>query len=176
MTNYVALLRGINVGGKNPVPMVELQRLFVGLGFLDAATYIQSGNVVFSGRPVEAAEVESAIEARFGFAVPVVLRTHEDIGATVAANPFVSRTDDPAKLHVMYLSAAPVAAAATRLDPLRSPPDEFAVIGREVFLYLPNGMGRTKLTVDYVERVLGVRATARNWNTTLKLHDLSTPA
>jgi uncharacterized protein (DUF1697 family) len=100
----------------------------------------------------------------------VLLRTAEELAVVADANPYLARERDPKKLHVVFLSEAP---GSTDLDPDRSPGDAFAVRGREIYLHLPNGMGRTKLSIDWFERRLGVRATARNWNTVLKLIDLS---
>jgi len=170
VTSYVALLRGINVGGSNKVPMAELRALFEALGYPDAQTYIQSGNVVFSARAGESAlvaDIEAAIEETFSLQVPVVVRSRAQLAAVVASSPFDRAA--PTAVHVAFLSGRPRTASVAALDPDRSPPDTFAVVGREVYLHYPNGSGRSKLTVDYLERVLGVRATARNWNTVTKL-------
>jgi uncharacterized protein (DUF1697 family) len=173
MAVYVALLRGVNVGGRSKVPMAALKAGLEELGLDDVATYIQSGNVVFrasGGRDALASRIEKRIEADFGVAPKVILRTPAEVRRVVAANPFGS---DVSKLHVLFLERKPPAAAVKQLDPDRSPPDEFAVRGREVYLRFPNGYGRTKLSGDYFERVLGVAATARNWKTLLKLVELA---
>jgi uncharacterized protein (DUF1697 family) len=171
---YAALLRGINVGGNNKVPMAQLRDLCTELELEDAATYVQSGNLVFraSGRANDLApRIEAAIAKRFGLGITVLLRTHADLTKIADAPPFP--TDEAKKLHVLFLSARPAAAAASTLDPERSPGDEFRLSGRELYLYYANGSGRTKLTLDYFERRLGVRGTARNWNTLLKLIELT---
>ncbi len=177
---YVALLRGINVGGKNAaVPMSELRSLLDSLGHVDVVTYIQSGNAVFgSPRPATevAAELEERIEQAFGIGVAVLLRTPAELARVVANNPFLTPDADVSKLYVAFLADEPAAAAVSGLDPERSPPDELAVRGREVYLRLPNGAGRTKLTIDYFERRLGTRATARNWRTVTKLLELAASA
>ena len=170
MTSYVALLRGINVGGSNKVPMADLRALFDALGYPDAQTYIQSGNVVFSARAGESAlvtAIEGAIEEAFSLRVPVVIRSRAQLAAVASASPFDGAA--PTAVHVAFLSGFPTVASVAALDPDRSPPDTFAVVDREVYLHYPNGSGRSKLTLDYLERVLGVRATARNWNTVTKL-------
>jgi len=174
VTVYVALLRGVNVGGARKLPMKELVPALEELGFEDVVSYIQSGNVVFrgpAGKAKLAAQLERAIEQRFGLYVTVMLRTPAELEKLIAANPFGG---DEAKLHVAFLDRKPAAAAVKKLDPDRSPPDEFTVVGSEVYLHFPNGYGRTKLGGDYLERVLGVRATARNWRTVTKLLELAT--
>jgi uncharacterized protein (DUF1697 family) len=176
-STYVALLRGINVGGRKTVPMAELRSALSALGLEDVATYIQSGNVVFRA-PARDAEslagaIERSIDETFGLSARVVLRTRDELSAVASGNPFLERGADESKLHVVFLDREPDASAVAELDPGRSPPDEFDVQGREVYLHLPNGMGRTKLTGDYFERRLGVAATARNWRTVAKLVELA---
>ena len=170
---FVALLRGINLAGRNRVPMPELRTSFEALGLEDVVTYIQSGNVVFrssTGRAEElAARIEGRIAEAFRIEVVVVLRTPAELRRIAGGNPFLKRGADPSRLHVVFLSGRPAKKAAAQLDPRRSPPDEFRLEGREIYLHLPNGFGRSKLTVDYFERSLGVDATARNWKTLTKL-------
>jgi uncharacterized protein (DUF1697 family) len=173
---YVALLRGINLGAKNKIPMSELESMFVSLGFEDVGTYIQSGNVVFrssSGGEKIAARIEQRIVKAFGLKITVVMRTPAELKAIAKSNPFVSREADLSKLHVVFLKSQPKAKAIAQLDPERSPGDDFSVHGREIYLHLPKGFGRSKLTLDYFERRLGVDATARNWKTVLKLLELA---
>lgn len=176
MDKQIALLRAVNVGNR-PVPMKALSALFTELGAREVVTYIQSGNVVFSPptkKKLDASTLARAIEARFGFAVPVVLRTHAELAACAAKNPFLLRGEDRKAAHVYFLSAPPRAALAAKLDiPARSPGDEGALVGAD--LYLGNGMGKSKIAADWVDRVLGVTATARNWNTVEKLVELSRP-
>jgi uncharacterized protein (DUF1697 family) len=176
VAKLVALLRGVNVGGKAKVPMPELRSLVSELGLEDVTTYIQSGNVVFrtgaSANDV-AGRIERAIAAGFGLDVTVIVRTPAQLRAVAKGNPFLADESDPLKLHVVFLRERPPAGAGSRLDPERSPPDRFHLRGRELYLHLPNGAGRSKLTNDYLERRLGVRATARNWKTLLKLIDLT---
>ena len=176
MAALVALLRGVNVGGRAKVPMPELRSRLSDLGFEDVLTYVQSGNVVFrtgGGAKQVAGRVERAIADAFGLDVTVLVRTPAQLRTIAKGNPFLAEEPDPQKLHVVFLSDRPSAAAAAALDPDRSPPDRFHLSGRELYLHLPNGAGRSKLTNDYLERRLGVRATARNWRTLLKLVELT---
>lgn len=176
---HAALLRGINVGGRNMIPMKDLAALFADAGCRGVATYIQSGNVVFSAPAAVVKKLPDLIAAkiaeRFGCAVPVVLRSHEELCAVVRGNPFRNAGEAEKLLHVAFLAHAPAADLIARLDPLRSPPDRFAVAGREVFLCLPNGMGNTRLTNAWLDSKLSTVSTARNWATVLKLHELTLP-
>lgn len=178
MPTLVALLRGVNVGGKVKVPMAELRSLLSGLGLEQVTTYIQSGNVVFQtggGAKKVAGRIERGIAEAFGVDVTVLIRTPAQLRTIAEHNPFLADEPDPAKLHVVFLRDRPKAGASSRLDPERSPPDRFHLRGRELYLHLPNGAARSKLTNDYLERRLGVRATARNWKTLLKLIELTRP-
>jgi uncharacterized protein (DUF1697 family) len=170
---YAALLRGINVGGKNLVPMKDLVAVFEKAGAREVVAYIQSGNVVFSAAaPLVKklpALVEKAVEARFGCRSPVIVRSHDELKAIAGNNPFSH--DDPRRMMVMFLAGAP--RNVDQLDKKRSPPDRFEVRGREIFLLLPNGFGRSKLTNDYFDRVLETVSTGRNWNTVLKLVEMT---
>jgi uncharacterized protein (DUF1697 family) len=168
---FVALLRGVNVGGKNPLAMVELRALVESLGFADVRTFIQSGNVVFSSdEPVVALDLERPIEARFGLAVAVVLRTAAELERVVQADPFPEA--ERARVHVGFMAGRPRAAAAAALDHARFLPEEFVVSGRELYLHLPSGMARTTLPA-YLGRALDVPTTLRNWNTVTKLLELA---
>jgi len=169
--SFAALLRGVNVGGRSKVSMAELVEVFRSLGHQDVASYIQSGNVVFRSTERSASSLasalEKAIEKQFALKTRVILRTHEELEAVAAGSPF----DE--KAHVVFLDEAPRRKAIEALDPDRSPGDRFSVVGREIYLSLANGAGRTKLTLDWLERGLGVAGTQRNWNTVLKLADLT---
>jgi uncharacterized protein (DUF1697 family) len=172
---HVALLRGINVGGKNMLPMKDLTKMFADAGCTDVRTYIQSGNVVFeapAGAPGVADHVVRHIEKRFGFRIPVILRTSHQLLKTIRDNPFLTTVADQRWLHVYFLANAPNARAIAGLDPARSAPDAFHVLGQEIFLHLPNGMGRSKLTNAYFDSKLSTTCTARNWATVLKLSEM----
>src|SRR5262245_59768163 len=133
---YVALLRGINVAGKNLLPMKELSALCAGLGVSNVQTYIQSGNVVFSAEAARAKELETelatCIAGRFGFEVPVVMRSGAELSQAVERNPFLANGSEPDTLHVMFLAGVPTASAVAALDPKRSPPDQFVVVERDI--------------------------------------------
>jgi uncharacterized protein (DUF1697 family) len=171
VTRLACLLRGVNVGGKNRVAMRELRALFESLGFTEVETLIQSGNVVFSSTSaVTAPKIEAEIRRAFGLDVSVVMRTITALNKVLAANPFADR--DTHRLHVAFLGAKPGSNVVGALDGGRFAPEEFSVGGTEVYLYLPNGMARTKLP-SYLERNLKVPMTIRNWNTATKLAEMA---
>jgi uncharacterized protein (DUF1697 family) len=176
MTYYLALLRGINVGGRNRVPMKELSAAMEAESFQDITTYLQSGNVLFGSHESDvnllADQLTALIEEQFGTTTPVVMRTFEELDRTLSSNPFLETEPEFKWLHVLFLDRSPDEADIARLDPERSPGDHFVVDGRDVFVHYPNGSRRSKLTIDYFERILGVTATGRNWNTVSKLHAL----
>lgn len=180
MGTHVALLRGINLAGKNRLPMKDLSALFTDAGCTDVRTYVQSGNVVFQAGPNLARRVpdviEKAIRERFGISVPVVTRSAAELRKVAKANPFLARDRDTSALHVAFLAAKPTATQITSLDPDRSPQDEFTVLGREVYLRLPNGVGRTKLSNAYLDAKLGTTSTLRNWRTVLNLIEMTEDA
>jgi uncharacterized protein (DUF1697 family) len=173
---YLALLRGINVGGKNKLPMHDLRDLFTQAGCRDVRTYIQSGNVIFSADPATVAPlsdlITTRIAERFGYRVPLVLRTAEELGDVIRHNPFIAEGAAEDALHVLFLAEAPDARRVAALDPDRSPPDAFAVRGQEIYLRLPNGAGRTKLTNGYFDTKLAAISTGRNWRTVTTLFAL----
>jgi uncharacterized protein (DUF1697 family) len=168
---FAALLRGVNVGGRGKLSMPELVATVESLGHEDVATYIQSGNVVFRSADRSAARVgaalEKAIAEKSGLKTMVMLRTHKELEKIAAGSPF------DGMVHVVFLDRAPTAGAVKALDPDRSPGDRLEVAGREIYLKLTNGAGRTKLTLDWLERRLEVAGTQRNWNTVLKLVELT---
>ncbi len=169
----MALLRGINLGSHNKVPMSELRSLLAAAGFEDVRTILQSGNVVVTppgkGQSRVGATIEKAIEGEIGLAIRVMTRTREEMAAIVAGNPFLEPSADPKFLHAVFLEMAPAQDRVSDLDPDRSPPDRFKVSGREIYVQYPGGSGRSKLNLDYFEKKLGVAGTARNWNTVTKV-------
>jgi uncharacterized protein (DUF1697 family) len=176
---FVALLRGINVGGKNKLPMKDLVSIFERAGCDDVRHYIQSGNVVFQTDGARAARIAKLVGERIeqdhGLRVPVVVRTATEIHAITRSNPYLAEASpalDPKHLHVLFLAEAPGKGRASALDPGRSPPDAFALRGREVYLHLPGGVARTKLTNAYFDSALATTSTMRNWATVLKLADM----
>ena len=176
-SRFIALLRGVNVGGKNLLPMGELSRIFLEAGCRDVRTYIQSGNVVFAASPRVAdripGAVAKAVAKEFRLEIPVVLRSAEELRRVAARNPFLERGVDPERLHVAFLAEAPGRARAASLDPKRSPGDDFLLRGREIYLHLPNGVARTKLTNAWFDSNLATTSTLRNWRTVQKLLEMA---
>ena len=171
MPTYAVLLRGINVGGHNKVPMGDLRAVVESLGHTDVTTYIQSGNVVFTSKKnVTPAALERVIKNEFGFDITVVLRTRAELQRVVKDNPFARA--DLKTVHVGFMASKPSPAAVRDLDTDQFAPDEFAIKGTDLYLHLPNGMGRTKLP-PYLDRKLKIPTTVRNWNTVLKLLELT---
>jgi uncharacterized protein (DUF1697 family) len=179
MTTYVAMLRGVNVSGRNKLAMDDLRAVVTAAGGSEVRTYIQSGNAVFQSRGSAAALVgllETGLERLMGRAVPVLVRTRQELEAVVDTNPFGRRAAAPKALYVTFMGAVPVAAAAASVVETvrgRGEADELEVIGREVYLLCPNGYGSTKLTNAFFEKRLGSSATTRNWATVTKLVELT---
>ncbi len=178
MTRYLALLRAVNVGGSSRIGMDELRRLIEPLGFADVRTLGQSGNVVFRGPPEAPIAVERRLETRLarsvGLSTLVFVRTSEEWNAIVQRNPFPEEAShDPAHLTCWLLKEAP---AASKWNGLRAGirgREKVAGSGREAYLVYPDGIGRSPVTSALVERTLGTRGTARNWNTMQRLEGLS---
>jgi uncharacterized protein (DUF1697 family) len=174
---HVALLRGVNVGGKNKLAMTDLAELFRAAGCAEVRTYIQSGNVLFRAPAALAATLSRAlaaeIERRHGLRTPVVTRSAARLAKVARSNPFLAAGADPDELHVAFLADPPARAKVAALDPRRSPPDEFVVAGSEVFLRCPGGVARTKLTNDWFDRALATTSTLRNWRTVTRLVELA---
>jgi uncharacterized protein (DUF1697 family) len=175
-TTYLALLRGINVGGKNKLLMHDLVKMFSGLGCEDVRTYIQSGNVIFRAPSALSAGIPGLIAAQiaksFGYRTPVVLRTAGQLGEVIRNNPFLESGAAEQTLHALFLADLPSPHLVGELDPHRSTPDAFIVRGREVYLHLPNGVARSKLTNDYFDSKLATTSTGRNWRTVIKLFEM----
>ncbi len=168
---HVALLRGVNVGGALSLPMRELEEAFKAAGATAAATVIQSGNVVFTSDRPEAtcAAAAAAVQAKFGFRPPIVVRSARAWRAIVEANPFVGAAVAPEALHVACLAAAPSGSVAAGLDPRAFLPDQFVLVDADVYLKLPNGVANANLTNARLDRMFGGVSTMRNWRTVLRL-------
>ncbi|MGN9778781.1 DUF1697 domain-containing protein [Micromonospora sp. H33] len=177
MTRWVALLRGINVGGVR-LAMADLRRLVADLGHQDVKTHLQSGNVVF-GSTVRDADVlargiERALADELGLTVPVLVRSGREMAAVAGGNPYADREDDPTRLLVAFLATAPETSAVAGLTVPGGETVAFTVTGREVFLHYPDGgYGRSKFTNAYLEKKLGVVATTRNWRSVRALAELT---
>jgi uncharacterized protein (DUF1697 family) len=176
MKTYVALFRGINVGGRNILPMKDLTVLLEGLGCRDVSTFIQSGNVVLkhdSQNDQElGAEIASAVQDAFGFKPAVLLLTTGELEKAAAGNPFPDGELEPSKLHLSFLMEPPDAGRIERARALLAPSEAFAVKGRVAYLHAPNGIGRSKIAAG-LERALGVGGTGRNWRTVSRLRELA---
>jgi uncharacterized protein (DUF1697 family) len=178
MTVTICLLRGVNVGGHNKIPMAGLRELCGSLGLKDAQTLIQSGNVVFRTParklPKLAEEIAEAIERAFGFRPGVVLRTAAEWREAMARNPFEGREGvEPGKLLVFFLASEPSEEGRTKARAIPAHPDQMHMEARELFVYFPNGMGKAKLSMAAVERAMRVAGTGRNWNTVMKLMEMA---
>ncbi|MET7741128.1 DUF1697 domain-containing protein [Streptomyces sp. NPDC005385] len=178
-TTYAALLRGINVGGAKKVPMAELRTLLEGLGHGDVRTHLQSGNAAFSSAHGDeeslAAELSTAIEERFGFGVGVLVRDHRYLKAVREACPFPAAELEAKQVHVTYFSDPVDAERFASVEPAAFLPEEFRLGDRALYLYAPDGLGRSRLA-DALARprlLKGVLATTRNWNTVVKLEELT---
>ena len=174
----ISLLRGINLLKNKRVKMDALRAVYESLGFEEVETWLQSGNVVFKTRPCEltglARRIEAAIEREFAFHSDVILRTPEELAGAVAKNPFAARPGlDPAKLLINFLADDPGADAREQVRALKTDPEELWIEGRELYIYFPNGMGRSKLPLARIEKILKTRGTGRNWTTVNKLHEMA---
>lgn len=177
MQIYIAMLRGINVGGHKRVKMETLRRSFEKLGFEQVQTHIQSGNVVFKARRISEAilskRIEEKIIADFGFAVSVICRSADELCGIIESNPFLKQRGIlPEKLHVTFLSGAPATAAIKTVKDLIAPPDQARFLGKEIYFYLPNGVSGSILMKRPLDRLLGVITTTRNWRTVNTLSEM----
>jgi uncharacterized protein (DUF1697 family) len=170
MTAYASFLRAINVGGRNMIRMDALKVLHEDLGFRSVRTHLQSGNVVFAAKSADAAKIERAIVKTLGMEITVLLRTATELREVLKANPFPERAAQGNRLIVVFLSAAPKDPKA--LDGYTGP-EEKQVVGRELYIVYGEDMGHSKLTNALIEKKLGVRGTARNWNTVTKMLELT---
>jgi len=177
-TRYVALLRGINVGKAHQLGMPRLTELLTARGHENVRTHLRSGNVVLDSPLDEAglvADLEKVIEKEFGFAVPVVVRTGAEIAAVVSGDPFAAVATDPARYLVTFFPEAPAPDLVDALPPVEDG-GEYLVRGRELYLWLPDGIANTPLAAWKWDRLLGVAGTGRNWNTVAKLGELTAAA
>ncbi len=176
MKTYIALFRGINVGGSNLLPMRELVSILEGIGLEGVETYIQSGNAVFRSKSADAsrlvARIRAAINAARGFQPELVLLGMDELKQAVESNPFPEAAAEPNKLHLYFLGSLPQNPDIAGLESVRSARERFALVGKVLYLHAPDGMGRSKLAAR-VEKLLALPATARNWRTVLKLSEMA---
>jgi uncharacterized protein (DUF1697 family) len=174
MPVIICMLRGVNVGGRNMIKMDALKALCVGLKLKDPQTYVQSGNVIFSTEENDlrklGTRIQDAIERKIGFRPNVMLRTAAEMRKVVTRNPFAGRKDiEPGKLLVNFLAANPGKDAREKAQAIKIGPEELHLIGREAYIYFPNGQGRSKFPWPAIERALGTSGTGRNWNSVTKM-------
>ena len=177
-TTVIALLRGINVGGHNKLPMAQLREIAASIGLADVQTYIQSGNLVGStdGDPSAVGPVlAQAITSTTGLTVPVIVRTGDEWAALVSANPFAAVVEPGRHVHVICLPA-PASDSLHGFDTSGFAPEECAVVGSEIYLHLPHGLGRSKLVIAVNRYPDAAAGTARNWNTVQQLAELAQPS
>ena len=176
MATWIVLLRGVNVGGANRLAMADLRALMGSFGHTSVSTYIQSGNIVLtsarSDRAALAAEICAGIERAHGLSVSAVLRTPEELREALDTNPFTAEPE-ATKVLITFLSGVPAVADVEKLERDRFAPEQFELLGGEIFMHYPNGAGRSKMTLDYFEKRLRVNGTSRNLNTVAKLIELA---
>ena len=174
MQTFVALLRGVNVGGHNKLPMADLRSLCESNGLKDVRTYIQSGNIVFRSKKKAStmeAEIAGGIQKRFGFAPKILVLPADEIRKAADSYPFP--TDNHKFSHIMFLDAQPGDEAVRKIESMEQGPDKVTVGDRAVFMYFPNGVLGSRLELNKIERILGVHCTSRNWRTVQKLIEMS---
>jgi uncharacterized protein (DUF1697 family) len=165
--------------GHNSIKMAELALLYRDMGFTDAKTYIQSGNVIFSSNREEtdsdiSLKIEKAILEKFNYKIPVMIRTVREMQDLVSSNPFLNEGNfEPSKMAVIFLHEECIISQIQKAADIDYPPDKFWISGKEIFIYCPNGFGRTKLYTTFFEKKIGVTGTARNWKTITTLIDIA---
>jgi uncharacterized protein (DUF1697 family) len=177
MTRFVSLFRGINVGGNKIVRMDALKELHESLGLQGVETYIQSGNVVFSSENTDVTQIQKVIEdafaQKFGFQAKVMVRSAGEFNVMIENNPFQNQPMKESKWVVaMFLASDPISSAWEDIQKTYSGPEELHITGQEVYIYYPEGIGRSKLTNTFLEKKLKTMGTARNWNTVLRLQKM----
>jgi uncharacterized protein (DUF1697 family) len=177
MSVVISMLRAINLGAHRRVKMDDLRAMCEALKLTDVQTYLQSGNVVFRAQGDPGAlskRLEKEIERKLGFHSDVISRSVSEMRDVVARNPFAKRRDiEPSKLLVTFLAADPGDAPREKVRRLKTDPEELQIVGRELYVYYPNGVGRSKLSSSGIDKVLNTPGTARNWNTVTKLLEIA---
>ncbi|MCO6473464.1 MAG: DUF1697 domain-containing protein [Melioribacteraceae bacterium] len=177
MKNYICLLRGINVSGQKKILMDDLRKLFESLDFSDVKTYVQSGNVLFRSKSNDIIKltdtIQKKIETEYNFFVPVLVKTADDFKEIIDQVPFNDKEIDPKFLHVLFLFQKVIVEEPENLNIPMSEGEDFKVIDDIIYVYCPNGYGRSKLNTNVFERKLKAHATGRNWNTVNQLYKLA---
>ncbi len=178
---YISILRGINVSGQKAIKMADLKALYEAQGFASVTTYIQSGNVIFESKGVNKKDlrktIEKAIAGKYTFHVPVDIRTNQELEQIVKNCPYeeARAEENGTKVLVTFLQSIPSSQKQELLLEYVKSPERLTIRGSEVYLYCPNGYGKSKLTNTFIENRLGISATTRNWKSVKKLHELSMP-
>jgi uncharacterized protein (DUF1697 family) len=177
MPVYISMLRAVNVGGYSPIKMDALRELYRSLGLEEPTTYVQSGNVIFRTKATSetalSKKIGAAIAKKFGVQPEVILRTVREMEDVVAANPFAERANiEPAKLHVSFYASDPAAEHREKLSAIKCP-EELHLVGRELYIYFPDGAGRSKLP-SILARTVKIPITARNWNSVTNMLEIAT--
>jgi uncharacterized protein (DUF1697 family) len=179
MTTWIALLRGINVGGNNLLPMKRLAALMGAMGCTDVRAYIQSGNVVFGHKTRSAAKlgqaITDAVSAEFGFAPRVLVISAAELTAAAKDNPYPQADAEPKSLHLYFLESVPAKPDIAAMNAIAIGDEQFVLRDKVFYFYAPEGIGKSKLA-ERAERLLGVAATARNWRTVTTLVDMAREA
>jgi len=178
MAVIISMLRGVNVGGHNKIKMDALRALYESMKLREAQTYVQSGNVIFRTDERDIARlakrIEDGIERKLGFRPDVILRTATEMREVIARNPFAKRRGiEPSKLLVTFLGSDPGAEAREKVLQIKCDPEELRIEGRELYIYFPNGIGRSKLSWAGLEKTLKTPGTARNWNSVTKMLEMA---
>ena len=174
MTIYISLIRGINVGGKKFL-MTDLKYLYTSMGFEGVKSYIKSGNIIFKSAKGNIKEfeedIENEIQKSHNQQVAVLIRTLDEFKKIIHSNPFFE--EDIGKLYVTFLKEKPDQTPKDMIDQKKEAFERFQIIGKEIYLYLPNGYGRTKINNNFLEKQFNLKATTRNWRTVTRLYELA---
>jgi len=178
MAVIISMLRAVNVGGHNKIKMDALRALYESLKLRDAQTYVQSGNVIFRSDKRDIARIakriEEGIERKFGFRPAVILRTAAEMREVIARSPFAKRHGiEPGKLVVSFLAGDPGEEAREKVRQIKCDPEELRIEGRELYIYFPNGQGRSKLSGAALEKMLKTQGTGRNWSSVTKMLEMA---
>jgi uncharacterized protein (DUF1697 family) len=178
MTVVISMLRGVNVGGHNKIKMDALRALYESMKLREAQTYVQSGNVIFRTDERDIARlakrIEDGIERKLRFRTDVILRTATEMREVVARNPFAKRRGiEPSKLLVSFLASDPGEEAREKVRQMKCDPEELRIEEREMYIYFPNGIGRSKLSLGALEKTLKTPGTGRNWNSVTKMLEMA---
>lgn len=177
MNRFISLLRGINVSGQKKIKMADLKKLYEELGFHNVQTYIQSGNVIFNHSQKDISQhiaaIENGIKDHYGFDVKIIIRTPHDFHDIIKNEPFGLDTDQLKRLYITFLAETGDPGKLIELEKYKTAGDRYHLKGNHLYFYCPGGYGNTKLSNNTIERVLGISASTRNWNSVCKLYELA---